>query len=443
MLDLDDTICAPATASGVGLRGLIRMSGSRSVNVASQVLCALQEPLPAILPRAIGAQIELSELGAIPLTAMVWPTMRSYTRQPSVELHYPANRVITEAIIAKLVAQGARLARPGEFTLRAFLAGRVDLAQAEAILGVIHAESDNELKTGLHQLAGGVFGPIHRVREDLLCLLADVEAGLDFVEEDIEFVTGAEALRRVRSHIELIEQIVVQLKQRAVDSAGWRVVLVGPPNAGKSRLFNALAEQEAAIVSPQAGTTRDVVQVELDWKGHRLMLMDLAGLEPSPSAEVDSLAQAKAHEAIAKAHVVLRCAPANELGSDSSTAVEGRSLAVATKCDLGVAPLGSLATSAATNEGLTELRAAVVVMLDDLAKTKMEALGGGGLRSTESLVAARKSLAYACQRLEQAGPDDAFAMDLRAALDHLGEITGAVVTDDILDKVFSRFCIGK
>lgn len=442
MLDLDDTICAPATARGIGLRGVIRMSGPGAVETVAPLLLQPSEALPKTSPRAVQAEMELDDLGAIPVRAFVWPTSRSYTRQPSVEIHYPANRVIEEAIIAKLLAQGARLARPGEFTLRALLAGRVDLAQAEAILGVIHAESDEELQVGLKQLAGGVFGPIHAVREDLLCLLADIEAGLDFVEEDIEFVSREAALERLTGHLSTIENIRRQVRDRSADAAGWRVVLVGAPNAGKSSLFNALAGREAAIVSPVAGTTRDVVEAAVVFDGQRALLMDLAGLDQNAAREVDAMAQEKAREAIERAHLILHCRSVDgpHVKLDGGDA---RVIGVITKCDLKPPKTSGMVTSAITGAGIENLRTVIATRLDELSKTKGEFIGGATMRSAASLDSAYASLEHAESRIAVAGPDEAAAIDLRLALEQLGEITGAVVTDDILDRVFSRFCIGK
>jgi tRNA modification GTPase len=442
MLDLDDTICAPATANGYGLRGVVRLSGPKAIEILASVFSELSEPLPNAAPRAMGAEIVLEGFGAISVTAFVWPNARSYTRQKSGEIHFPTSPVIREAIIAQLLRRGARLARPGEFTLRAFLAGRVDLSQAEAILGVIHAESDTELQTGLRQLAGGVFGPIHTVREDLLCLLADIEAGLDFVEEDIEFVTQADALGRLQSHLATVGRIREQLSLRSADSAGWRVALVGPPNVGKSSLFNALTGRNGAIVHSAAGTTRDVVEAVIDIGEHRVRLFDLAGLDDAAALAVDALAQQKAHETIAEAHLVLRCGV-----RDDAWRVEGlnhkRVISVATKCDLDNDPTSGIKTSSATGEGIEALRSAMAAWLDEAAESKSELFSGTALFSAASLYAAYASLVAAKHRLEVAGPDEAFAIDLRLALDHLGEITGAVLTDDILDRVFSRFCIGK
>lgn len=441
MLDLDDTICAPATASGAGLRGVIRVSGPRSLDVLGSVLANASEPIPTGAPRRIAGEILLPSLGAIEVHAAVWPTSRSYTRQPSLELHFPANRVIEEAIIGKLLAHGARLARPGEFTLRAFLAGRIDLGQAEAVLAVIHAESSAELETGLRRLAGGIFGPLHAVREDLLCLLADIEAGLDFVEEDIEFVTQADTTSRVAAHLATIEQIREQIAARSAESAAWRVVLVGAPNAGKSSLFNALVGREAAIVSPRAGTTRDVVEAIVNFGGQRVALLDLAGLDANAEAQVDTLAQRKAEEAIGQAHLVLHCRAADEPRKKFSP-MASPALEVWTKSDLQARD-GGISTSAATGAGIEMLRAAIADRIAAIARTKADTMLETSLRSAASLDSAAAALHDAATRLSAAGPDEAFAIDLRLALDHLGEITGAVVTDDILDRVFSRFCIGK
>src|SRR3954454_5157463 len=193
--DLDDTIAAIATASGGGLRGIVRISGPKSVEIAAGFMGAeLSESLPTCrratmhLPR---------ELGLVPMTLYLWPTTSSYTRQPSAELHLPGSPPILEAGLEAVCQAGARLARPGEFTLRSFLAGRLDLTQAEAVLGVIDADSRQELESALAQLAGGVARPLRALREQLLDLLAQLEAGLDFVDEDIEFIAAAELKRQL------------------------------------------------------------------------------------------------------------------------------------------------------------------------------------------------------------------------------------------------------
>lgn len=440
MLDLDDTICAPASASGAGLRGVIRISGPRALEIVRSLI-AQPDAASGAAPRVVLGEIALPSLGSIEVRAAFWPTTRSYTRQPSVELHLPANRVIEEAMIARLLSLGARLARPGEFTLRAYLAGRIDLSQAEAVLAVIHAESPAELETGLRRLAGGIFGPLHAVREDLLCLLADIEAGLDFVEEDIEFVTRESAVERVNAHLATVERIREQIASRAAESAAWRVVLVGAPNAGKSSLFNALVGREAAIVSAQAGTTRDVVEALVHFGGQRVALLDLAGLDADAAAQVDTLAQSKAQEAIAQAHLILHCRAADDSAGELASLC-AETLEVWTKCDLQSRAEGLL-TSAATGAGIEALRAAIAKRIDALTKSKGDATLEASLRSAASLESAASALHQAADRLAIAGPDEVFAIELRLALDHLGEITGAVVTDDILDRVFSRFCIGK
>lgn len=442
MLDLEDTLCAPAAAIGVGLRSVIRLSGPQAVEIASQLLSRADDAFPDASSRAIEGEADLPLLGPVPLLLLVWPTTRSYTRQPSVELHFPASRIIQDALLARLQSLGARLARPGEFTLRAYLAGRIDLDQAEAVLAVIHADSDAELQSGLQRLAGGVFTPIHTLREDLLCLLADVEAALDFVEEDIEFVTRDEVQSRIAAHLQTLRDLRRRIADRSADAAAWRVALVGPPNAGKSSLLNSLAGRDASLVSPQAGTTRDVVEVRIDLAGRPILLLDPAGLDADAHGEIDRLAQQKAREAIDAAHLLLICRPA-DAPSPLEASSDPRCLDVITKCDLAAASSCGIPTSTATGAGLAELRQAIVDRFSVLAPSKAELLGAASRQSAASLDAAIASLENAADRLHSHGPDEAFAVDLRCALDALGEITGQVYTDDILDRVFSRFCIGK
>src|SRR5207302_11420709 len=197
----------------------------------------------------------------------VWPGPRSYTAQDLCELHTVSAPPLIDLLIAELLNGGARAAQPGEFTLRAFLAGKLDLTRVEAVLGVIEARNRNELTAALAQLAGGVTQPLHGLREDLLNLLADIEAGLDFTDEDIRFVNQVEILTRLAKGLAQLTLLRKQLEQRAVGSAQFRVVLAGRPNAGKSSLFNALLPDARALVSSEPGTTRDYLTRRLEIDG--------------------------------------------------------------------------------------------------------------------------------------------------------------------------------
>src|SRR5262245_21729604 len=305
--DLDDTIAAIATAPGGALRGIVRVSGPDCLTVVESLvgwdkqaeLASAHRGIPSCrrgfvrLPR---------NLGEAPATIYLWPTDRSYTRQPSAELHLPGSPPVMEAALGAVCNAGARLARPGEFTMRAFLAGRLDLTRAEAVLGVIDASSGRELDTALAQLAGGLALPLAALREQLLDLLAHLEAGLDFAEEDIEFISSAELEKQLAAAAAAIATIAEQMKSRGEAGRLPRIVLMGLPNVGKSSLLNAMARDEAAIVSEIAGTTRDFVTRRVKIGGRECLITDTAGVKPAgPSQDVDAAAQDAANEQIDQA----------------------------------------------------------------------------------------------------------------------------------------------
>src|SRR4051812_46112849 len=290
--ETDDTICAIATAPGGAARGIVRISGRNAVEIAGQLFMASdgvaldRVRCATALPGHVMAGLD-STPRPLDCNLFLWPDSRSYTREPVAELHTIGSPPVLEALIATLCRAGARLAEPGEFTLRAFLAGRLDLTQAEAVLGVIDAHEDAELGAALAQLAGGLAGPLHQLREDLLQLLAELEAGLDFIEEDIEFVSSAEVLRQLNAAEILLETVATQLAARHTAGYMPQIALVGPPNVGKSSLFNALVERfglprgdsqtSSALVSPQRGTTRDYLTSRLALDGFECEVVDTAG----------------------------------------------------------------------------------------------------------------------------------------------------------------------
>lgn len=455
MLDVTDTIAAIATPRAGGIRGIVRISGPSVVSIlASLVHCEPEwEQSPAGPPRVISGAVRANDLlGEVPCEIYLWPGVRSYTRQPSAELHTLGSLPVLDAILASLCAAGARLAEPGEFTMRAFLAGRLDLTQAEAVLGVIDSTSEKELHLALSQLAGGLARPLHALRERLLDLLAHLEAGLDFVEEDIEFISAAELSRHLQAATEQVQLLLDQVRARAETTDEPRVVLRGLPNAGKSSLFNALVGAEKSIVSERASTTRDYVTCRIPLAGQSVQLIDTAGIDHSVTeASIDSASQDAATRQSEQATLELFCMDATSPRSEWERAELERlstvpRILLMTKCDAGtplVAPEGSIATSSHTGVGLADLRRAIVEQLDRALHAESAVVNCTAVRCIESLRRAADSLRNARSLAEGGLGEELVAAELRVTLDELGSVAGVVYTDDILDRVFSRFCIGK
>jgi tRNA modification GTPase len=445
-LDLEDTIAAIASAPGGGARGIVRISGPQTPAIVASVFAAdSQTQIAANRPSVFGGELKLPRsLPPCPALLYLWPTERSYTRRPAAELHLPGSPPLLEAALDAVSKAGARLARPGEFTLRAFLAGRLDLTQAEAVLGVIDARGQAELEASLRQLAGGLARPLHELRQRLLDLLAHLEAGLDFVDEDIEFITAAELTRDLSAAADQVRTIADQLQSRGEAGRLPRVVLVGATNAGKSSLFNSLAGGEAAIVSPIAGTTRDYVACRVRLEGVECLLIDTAGEVASETEPLAAAAQNAMREQAQQADLTLLCVDASDQDADVdlNKAEDHPSLLVWTKCDLAAATREGLATSSRTGQGIVELRRAIGVALH-AAFAEASSVVGTAERCRDSLRLAAESLGRASDAARAEMGEELVAAEIRTALDAIGQVVGAVYTDDLLDRVFSRFCIGK
>jgi tRNA modification GTPase len=439
-----DTIAALSSARGPGARAIVRLSGPAAWHCAATIF--ITGDLVSTARRGCySGHLRLSGMHSVlPADLYFWPAPRTYTGQELVELHTLSSPPLVDLVIAQLLDAGARAAQPGEFTLRAFLAGKLDLTQAEAVLGIIEADNRHDLKQALGQLAGGVAQPLQVLRDDLLNLLADIEAGLDFAEEDLHFVQPSELLQRLAKGLAHLELLRKQLEQRTVGERPFRVVLVGRPNAGKSSLFNALAGHASALVSSEPGTTRDYLLRRLENEGTHLELIDTAGWQNSAGA-IDEQAQALGRLQAQQADLLLLCIEAGkhddaqEPGFPTSNDPQ-RVVHVATKCDLAAPPRGRLATSAVTGTGIDALRA----LLMERARAHAQPVLAPSLsRCRHHVEACLDRLRQAHAAVLFAEPAEVVALQLRAALDELGEMVGAVYSNDLLERIFSRFCIGK
>lgn len=453
MFDADETIAAVASAPGGAVRGIVRVSGARAVACVEGLLADAEQRAALhdlSRPRCLAASLALPQFAApLPCDVYCWPGTRSYTRAPTVELHTIGSLPLLEAISEAVCRHGARPARPGEFTLRAFLAGRIDLTQAEAVLGVIDAADRAQLQTALKQMAGGLALPLGNLRNDLLDLTAELEAGLDFVEEDIQFLARDELLRPLTEALTVVESLRARLGSRGEDVQIPRVAIAGAPNAGKSSLFNALVGRYAALVSPQAGTTRDYLTARLSLSGMPIELVDTAGVAHSAIDDVDAAAQRLAADQARTAAVTLLCLdsalPNIERPDDTA---DVRRIVVWTKADLspdaGNARLrveSDLQVSATTGAGMEQLVSAVTAVLQK--STSGDVVATTAARCRDSLSRAAFALSAAVTQARDQHGEELIAAEIRLALDELGQVLGAVYTDDILDRIFSRFCIGK
>ncbi len=461
-LDLDDTIVAIASAAGAGGRGILRLSGP-NVSACLNGLFAGQ-PLEDRIPRPVAMEGSIhpsAALKPLPAALYLWPAGRSYTGQTVAELHTLAAPVLLECCLRSVIARGARLARPGEFTLRAFLAGRIDLTEAEAVLGVIDAAGPEGLAAALGQLAGGLSTPLGRLRDELLDLAADLEAGLDFGDEDIRFVTPEELRSRLSAATSTIGDLFERLSLRTAGPVLPRIVLLGEPNVGKSSLLNALAGRNLALVSAEPGTTRDYVSAEIEIAGGRCLVVDTAGSEPPPhetetsaAGGVAAAAQAAMRRQRDEAAVTVLCIEAGRPRSDWETSAwegeEGRRIIAVTKADLagggaleGGVPPGAVVTSAVTGAGVDRLRDRLTEALVAGHSPAGEVVPATAVRCHEALGRSASALARARALAEAAAGEELVAAEVRAALEDLGRILGTVYSEDLLDRIFSRFCIGK
>jgi tRNA modification GTPase len=442
-----DTIAAISTPIGEGGIGIVRLSGQGACSIAARLFNKRLSARRLVYGHIIDP--ELSEVvDEVLVTYMAAP--HTYTREDIVEINCHGGIVPLERILGLTLKLGARLAEPGEFTLRAFLNGRIDLAQAESVLDIVRARTQTSLRLAVEGLRGRLSEQIRSIRNELLSVLAYLAARIDFPEDEIEEQDALGPIKK--AHLEL-DELIAGADAGIVYRQGMRTAIVGRPNVGKSSLLNRLLREDRAIVTPIPGTTRDTLEETVNLKGVPFVLTDTAGIARSEDV-IETLGMERSRKAIERSSLVLLVTDVSEsLNAADYEIIElldGRAVLVAgNKCDLPTqADLRSLPwpvvrTSALTGEGMNQLEEKMVDIALGGKVVSPDAFLVTNIRHKEALERSKGHLSQAQESLEAKIPDDFVTIDLTAALNALGEITGETVTEEILDMIFSRFCIGK
>jgi len=461
--DLGDTIVALSTPPGEGAIGVIRLSGNRAIELIGTVFRGrdLSDAPSHTLHFGNIEGPDGKVLDEVVVGLFRAPT--SYTREDVVEISCHGSPYILNQLLQLLMQRGARLAQPGEFTMRAFLNGRMDLSQAEAVADLIASESEVAHQVALHQMRGGVSKDINALREELINFASLIELELDFSEEDVEFADRQDLKALVHRIRTIIGDLMDSFRLGNAIKQGVSTVLAGRPNAGKSTLLNALLNEERAIVSEIAGTTRDTIEETITIEGIPFRLIDTAGIREA-SDQIEAIGVARTLEKIRQSSVLLYIfdiidTPPEAVASDlAKLSRDGlHIMLIANKMDLnpyaeeahyadalnqGVGKIAFVPVSAQNRQNIPWLRRKLAQLV----------LGGSvaagstiltNARHFEALSKADACLGTVLEGLESGISGDFLAMDIRQALYHLGEITGQVTTDDLLGNIFSRFCIGK
>ncbi len=465
--EMPDTIIAVSSPSGRSFHTIVRLSGPEAIRCMQDIFvpCKPGDLTSVVTYSSVEGNIHVQEEQIrIPATLYIMKQPYSYTREDVVEIHTIGSLPIVEMLLSALLSgkdrKGCvRLAQPGEFTKRAFLHGRIDLAQAEATMRVIRAQTDQELRAASALLAGDVSRKIKRIQDDAVSLCSSIEAAIDFCDQDIELISLQEILFRLEGIGEEISRLLAQTETGKTLPEGIDAVLYGRPNAGKSSLINALMGKKRSLVSKIPGTTRDVVTDTLEIQGIYFKLMDTAGMGEAGDA-VTERAMAMSRSALKRAQIILLVfdggidikSQFQEIRLDD---VDGNVITIINKCDLlrnGTFPEfpeelrkhPRILTSTLTGEGIERLKEALA---ESVLCGRTDISGGGAptvnARQRETL---QKALCSVQQSITSARDNESYefiALDLHAVIGALGEIAGEITTEDVLAKIFSEFCIGK
>ncbi|EIW17584.1 MULTISPECIES: tRNA uridine-5-carboxymethylaminomethyl(34) synthesis GTPase MnmE [Pelosinus] len=458
----EDTISTIATAPGEGAIGIIRMSGSLTIKIAETFFRGINGKNAGQIASqqvAYGHIIDPDNglvIDEVLLLVMHGP--KSYTREDVVEIHCHGGPVPMKKILALTLQYGARLSEPGEFTKRAFLNGRLDLSQAEAVMDIIRAKTDASLRMAVGHLSGALSDQIRKMRYEILRMIANLEATIDFPEEDIEVLAAQDVRAAVVLLLADINHLLLTKETGRILREGLETVILGKPNVGKSSLLNALLKEKRAIVTDIPGTTRDVIEEFVNLSGVPLKIVDTAGIRET-SDIIEQMGVEKAKEFVVTADLILllldASLPLSAEDREVLTMLSGKqAIVLVNKTDLPallnldevytyIADTKVLKISVMEGTGLAELEQMIVDMVYGGEITQKEGAFLTNLRQANLLEQAKYHLEATIATIDEGMPSDCIVIDLKESWDKLGEITGDTVGEDIIDQIFTQFCIGK
>ncbi len=454
----EDTIAAIATPQGPGGIGVVRLSGPQCVAIAAAVFRGRRPAHEWTSHRMYrGMILDVAGAALDEALAVHMRAPHSYTGEDVLELHCHGSPALVRQVLARVLCCGARAAQPGEFTKRAFLNGRLDLAQAEAVIELVQARTGDAAQLAVQQLGGRLSTHVDNLRTQLIHLKALLEAQIDFSDEDVE-VKQVELLGCINKSISIVTKSINTYSHGKLLREGVRVAIIGKPNAGKSSLLNALLGEERAIVTPIAGTTRDAIEEAVDFDGIPVVLTDTAGLRQMEHADpIERMGMERTGGTIAASQLLLPVLDASApLDAADHTVLETArglpAVLVLNKIDLGppvfepiavAAGMPVVQVSAQQRSGLPELRRAVIAVATSGLTVEHGTPVLTNARHHAALTQAVDSLQLARQSISAGQTADLVAVDVQDAIDHIGSITGIVTSEDVLDRIFSEFCIGK
>ncbi|MEN9370561.1 MAG: tRNA uridine-5-carboxymethylaminomethyl(34) synthesis GTPase MnmE [Bacteroidota bacterium] len=456
-MSLTDTIVALATPAGTGAIGIIRLSGPEAISIANSVFKGKDLTKQASHTLHFG-KIMNGNVVVDEVLASIFVAPHSYTKENSVEFSCHGSAYIIAQIIKLIISKGARMAKAGEFTMRAFLNGQLDLSQAEAVADLIASQNAASHQIAMNQMRGGFSSELQALRSELINFASLVELELDFSEEDVEFANREQMKNLILQILKVINRLIGSFELGNVIKNGIPVVIAGKPNVGKSTLLNALLNEERAIVSEIAGTTRDTIEDEVSLQGLRFRFIDTAGIRETDDV-IEAKGVARSMEKINSSAVILYVYDASQTSlSELQTIIaefkpiikknNSTLFLVENKSDKNTAApyeiegLSNIQISALLKTGMQTLENELVKLVDVAALESGQSIVSN-LRHAEALQNAATALEKVLNGIDNPITSDFLAIDIKKALYHLGEITGSISTDDLLDNIFSKFCIGK